>query len=136
MADVRRQFKLPSFDLEFLEQRRLPWETVIDGGMQWVVLHEYPLAGGYNLATASAALQVPSSYPDTQIDMVYFHPHLAPTNGKAIGGLSAHEFDGKVWQRWSRHRTTTNLWRRGYDCIETHLLLVDEWVERELRCAA
>ena len=95
MADHRRQFELPSFDLEFLEQRRLPWETVIDGGMQWVVLHEYPLAGGYNLATASAALQVPSSYPDTQIDMVYFHPHLAPTNGKAIGGLSAHEFDGR-----------------------------------------
>ena len=136
MADVRRQFELPGSDLEFLERRGLPWEAVAEGGMNWVVIHEYPVADGYNHATASAALQVPSSYPDTQIDMVYFSPHLAPTNGKAIGGLSTLEFDGKVWQRWSRHRTPANLWRRGYDSIETHLLLVDEWVERELRCAA
>ena len=70
MADVRRQFELPGFDLEFLERRGLPWEAVAEGGVNWVVIHEYPVADGYNHATASAALQVPSSYPDTQIDMV------------------------------------------------------------------
>ena len=34
------------------------------------------------------------------------------------------------------HRTNENPWRRGYDCIETHLLLVNEWLARELRGAA
>ena len=101
-----------------------------------MILHEYPVSGGYNHTTVSAALEVPPSYPDTQIDMVYFHPHLAPANGRAVRQLSTRAFDGKIWQRWSRHRTAANPWRRGYDCIETHVLLVDEWIERELGCAA
>ena len=135
MTDVRRQFELPGLDREFLERRRLPWEAVIEQSGQWVILHEYPVPGGYNHATVSAALQLPESYPDTQIDMVYFYPHLAGTNGR-LGGLSPLEFDGKIWQQWSRHRTTANPWRRGYDCIETHVLLVDEWLDREFRGAA
>lgn len=136
MVDFRRQFELPGFDLEFLERHGLPWEAVLAGGVRWVVLHEYPVLGGYNHAVVSAALQLSPSYPDTQIDMVYFCPHLSATNGKAIAQLSNHNFDGKVWQRWSRHRTDANPWRRGFDCIETHVLLVDEWLEREIRRAA
>lgn len=136
VADDRRQFELPSFDFEFLKRRRLPWETVIEGSVRWVVLHEYQVVGGYTHTAVSAALQVSQSYPDTQLDMVYFYPHLAPTKGKVVGQLSTHNFDGKTWQRWSRHRTNANPWRRGYDCIETHILLVDEWLERELRRAA
>lgn len=136
MAESRRQFELPGFDLEFLERRGLPWEAVLEGSMRWVVLHEHPVLGGYNHTAVSAALQLSPSYPDTQIDMVYFYPHLSTTNGKAIAQLSNHSFDGKAWQRWSRHRTGANPWRRGYDCIETHVLLIEEWLERELRHAA
>lgn len=135
MADVRRQFELPVVDLEYLDHRRLPWEAVIEGAVRWVILHEHPVSGGYSQTSVSAALQLSQSYPDTQIDMVYFYPHLTPTNGKAVGALSSRKFDGKTWQQWSRHRTAVNPWRRGYDCIETHVLLVDEWLDRELRCA-
>ena len=134
--DRRRQFELPDSDREFLDRMRLPWETVVEQSGRWVILHEYPVPGGYNHATVSSALQLPASYPDTQIDMVYFYPHLARSDGKANGGLSTMKFDEKTWQRWSRHRTSTNPWRRDYDCIETHVLLVDEWLERECRCAA
>lgn len=136
MVDLRRQFELPSFDMEFLERRELPWEAVLDGNMRWVVLHDHPVFDGYNHSSASAALQLSKSYPDTQIDMVYFYPHLSRSNGKPIAQLSNHNFDGNTWQRWSRHRTGSNPWRRGYDNIETHLLLVDEWLEREHRTAA
>ena len=136
MTDGRRQFELPGLDREFLDRLRLPWEAVVEQFDRWVILHEFPVAGGYNHATVSAALQLPASYPDTQIDMVYFFPHLARTNGEVIGGLSPQTFDGKSWQQWSRHRTSANPWRRDYDCIETQVLLVDEWLERECRCAA
>ena len=136
MTDVRRQFELPGLDREFLERRHLPWEAVIEQSGRWVILHEYPVPGGYNHVTVSAALQLPASYPDTQIDMVYFYPHLVRTYGEAIGGLSPQTLAGKNWQQWSRHRTAANPWRRDYDCIETHVLLVDEWLEREGRCAA
>ena len=135
MTDLRRQFELPDFDLEYLDRRHLQWEAVIEGPMQWVVLHDHPVPGGYNHTSVSAALQLPQSYPDTQIDMVYFYPHLKLTNGRVAPRLSDHGFDGKIWQRWSRHRTGANPWRRGYDCIETHVMLIDEWLERDLRCA-
>ena len=133
MTDLRRQFELPDFDLEYLDRRHLPWEAVIEGSMQWAVLHDHPVPDGYNHPSVSAALQLPQSYPDTQIDMVYFYPHLMPANGRVPRQLTDHDFDGKTWQRWSRHRTAANPWRRGYDCIETHVMLVDEWLAREER---
>lgn len=136
MVERRRHFSLLEYDLEFLERRGLPWEAVLDGAVRWVVLHEHPVLDGYDHRAVSAALQLSPSYPDTQIDMVYFYPHLSRINGKGIGQLSNHIFDGKAWQRWSRHRTDANPWRRGYDCIETHVLLVEEWLEREVRRAA
>lgn len=136
MVELRRQFNVPEYDLEFLERRGLPWEAVLDGAVRWVVLHRLPVVDGYNHSAVSAALQLSPSYPDTQIDMVYFHPHLSRTDGSTIRQLSNHSFDGKTWQRWSRHRTDANPWRRGYDCVETHVLLVDEWLEREVRRAA
>ena len=136
MVDCRREFELPSFDLEYLERRGLPWEAVLEASVRWVILHEYSTPTGYNHAAVSAALQLSASYPDTQIDMVYFYPHLNRTNGRPVPKVSNHNFDGKAWQRWSRHRTAVNPWRRGYDCIETHVLLVDDWLEREIRRAA
>ena len=53
--------------------------------------------------------------------------------GKAIQALSPENFDGKTWQRWSRHRTQVNLWRPGVDGLATQYALVQEWLERELR---
>lgn len=133
MNDPRRHFSLPAFDLDFLNHRGLSWEAVIDSAVRWIVLCKYPLPKGYNDESASVALDLPQSYPDVQIDMAYFRPHLKLANGRHVRQLSTRAFDGRVWQCWSRHRTAANPWRRGYDCIETHLLLVDEWLERELR---
>jgi len=78
-------------------------------------------------------LRIPPSYPDDQIDMVYFYPALALTSGKAIGQLSPLAFDGKQYQQWSRHRTAQNPWRPNLDNVCTHLLQVNNWLERELR---
>lgn len=136
MADSRRQFELPGFDIEYLENRGLPWEAVLEGSARWVILHQHQVPAGYNRTAVSAALQLSTSYPDTQIDMVYFYPHLSRSSGTPILKVSNYSFDGKTWQRWSRHRTAANPWRRGYDCIETHVLLLDEWLEREARRAA
>ena len=85
VTDVRRQFELPALDREFLD-RRLPWEALIEKAGRWVILHEYSVPGGYDYAIVSVALQLPESYPDTQIDMAYFYPHLARTTERVIGG--------------------------------------------------
>ena len=133
MAELRRHFEVPGEDRGFLEARGLAWEAVKEGNTHWLVLHEYPIPAGYAPSGVSLALQIPFSYPSTQIDMAYFHPALAREDGVAIGRLTGQTFDGRQWQRWSRHRTGANPWRPDVDCIETHLLLVDEWLEREFR---
>jgi E2/UBC family protein E len=85
------------------------------------------------LSVAAAALRIKPSYPDDDIDMVYFHPALALTSGKSIGQLSLLALDGKQYQQWSRHRTPANPWRPGLDNVCTHLLQVNNWLERELK---
>ena len=74
---LRRDFKLPEEDVECLDALGFKWETVVEGGTKWLIIHGYPIPGGYNHGTADLALRMPPSYPDDQIDMVYFRPALA-----------------------------------------------------------
>jgi hypothetical protein len=134
--EPRRQFELPDFDREHLECLGCVWETIVDGGKRWLLVHRYPIPSGYNVGEANLGLQIEPNYPDVQIDMVYFDPHLARVDGGAIGALTTQPLEGRTWQRWSRHRTSENPWRREEDCVETHLFLVNEWLAREIRKAA
>lgn len=129
----RRQFALPAEDQDWLDQSGLLYELVAEGGCPRVVVYGWPLPPGYNVAKADVNVRLDPGYPDVQIDMAYFSPALVRTDGRAIGAVSPDTFDGKVWQRWSRHRTATNPWRPGLDCLATHFVLVDEWLARELR---
>lgn len=129
---MRRQFQLPEEDEAGLNARGLLWETAIENNAKLLILPKYPIPGGYNVREAGAALRIPPSYPDDQIDMAYFFPALALANGKPIGQLTMQPLDGKQYQQWSRHRTQQNPWRPGLDNICTHLLQVDSWLEREL----
>lgn len=128
---MRRQFRLPQSDEAFLDSLGRPWETIIEGGTQWLLVHEWPMPPGYNHALVSIAVLIETAYPDGQLDMVYACPHLARPDGVAIPNLSQHSIDGKSWQRWSRHRTAANPWRSGIDDVAAHLFLVDDWLFRE-----
>ena len=136
MADMRREFSLPPEDLAFLDEMGWPWEAIRDGNQMWLLIHEYPVPDGYRIKATSVALQLATTYPEAQIDMAYFCPGLSRVDGRGIRQLADHHLDGKVWQRWSRHRTAQNPWQPGVDGLETHMLLVREWLVRELRVAA
>jgi len=129
---MRRQFRLPSEDESYLDAVGLAWETLSEGGSKWLLIHEAPVPGGYNANHVIEAYLIDPNYPDTQIDMVYFHPGLSRSDGKSIGAAECLiPLDGKTFQRWSRHRTPANQWRRGVDDISTHRTLVQHWLERE-----
>lgn len=130
---VRRAFKLPAFDESFLNSMGLAWETIVEGGKQWLLIHDHPVPPGYTNSSAIVALQIAPGYPDTQIDMVYFAPPLARLDGVAINALTELRIDGAVFQRWSRHRTKEHPWRPGVDDVSSHLALVEDWLEREFR---
>lgn len=129
---LRREFRLPEEDVETLDDLCLKWETVMEGGTKWLIVRGYPIPRGYNHESADLALRIPPSYPDDQIDMVYFHPALALASNRAIRQLTPLNIEGKTYQQWSRHRTAANPWRPGLDGAGTHLLQVDDWLRREL----
>lgn len=128
---MRKDFQLPEDDATYLDGLGLPWETINDQGMQWVVIHEYPVKSGYNCEKVSVAIKIETGYPRTQLDMAYFYPALQRLDGKGINAITGQAIDGKQFQRWSRHRTPQNPWREGVDDISTHLTLVSFWFEQE-----
>lgn len=131
--ELRRQFDLPESDCQHLESLGLSWETIVDGGSRWLIVHAFPVPGAYTAPTALVALQIAPGYPDVQIDMAYFYPALARSDGKPIAQIADQPIDGKVYQRWSRHRTDVDPWRPSIDNVGTHLVQVTEWLRRELR---
>jgi hypothetical protein len=133
---MRREFQLPPEDEDCLNANGYAWEAIIENNTKWLIIHAYPIPAGYNVRTAILALRIPPSYPDDQIDMVYFNPALALLSGRGIGALSMTTIDAKPFQQWSRHRTAANPWRMGLDNVGTHLLQVASWLARELQKAA
>lgn len=128
---MRRQFILPQDDVAFLEGLALPWETVIDQGMHWLLVHNYPICQGYTTNSAIIAIKVETGYPRSALDMAYFFPALFRRDGIPINAISIQMIDAKVFQRWSRHRTAQNPWREGIDDISTHISLIDFWFKEE-----
>ncbi|GAA4464927.1 hypothetical protein GCM10023189_44860 [Nibrella saemangeumensis] len=129
----RRQFTLPEEDLEALNTNCAIWETVSEGNGQWVLIDEFPLPNGYGVQTATIAIKIEPGYPRTQLDMVYVYPPLQRADNQPINALCGQMIDGKMFQRWSRHRTGENPWRDGEDNLSTHLLLVSFWFEQEFQ---
>ena len=128
---LRRQFDLLPEDETFLNEYGLAWETVVDGS-PWVLIHDFPTHCGYNHPRVTAAVRLETGYPQTALDMVYFFPALARKDGKAIGATQAvQQIDGKPFQRWSRHRTPSNPWKVGQDNLGSHVILIEDWLERE-----
>lgn len=131
----RRHFVLPQEDLDWLTGQGLNYELVAEGRVLRVVVYGIPVPVGYNVGTVDVNVRIDPGYPDTQIDMAYFFPALARADGRPIRATCPDSFDGRVWQRWSRHRTLANPWRPGVDSLSTHFALVDTWLMRELKKA-
>jgi hypothetical protein len=133
---LRKDFCLPEEDIEYLNSRGFRWETISEGYWRWVLIHDFPICEGYQVTSATAALQIPDSYPMSQIDMVYFYPPLVRKDGKPIPATEAlQDIQQLRYQRWSRHRTPQNPWRCGLDNISTHVTLIEEWLPREFRAS-
>lgn len=130
---MRRQFALPEQDVDFLTALGLLWEALLEGNTKWLIIYDYPVPDGYNVTIVTVALMIQPGYPVVQIDMAYFFPHLQLKCQKGIGAITFQPIDGKIFQRWSRHRTPANPWRPGVDDLSTHLAAMVGWIERETR---
>ncbi|MNQ80479.1 hypothetical protein D3C85_954610 [compost metagenome] len=120
-------------DQAYLSSLKLPFETVKLERQNWVLIHNYPIPQGYNVSLATMGIRMVGCYPTAGLDMVYFFPPLNRMDGLPIGALTDHPLDGKNYQQWSRHRTSTNPWRPEVDNLSTHVPLADFWLENEFK---
>lgn len=123
---------LPLADRRYLAERGLIYREVEHAGQKGIVLESFLLPGSrFDAERADILILLPPGYPDTAPDMFYLLPWVRLV-GKGAYPRAADvrfDFDGKTWQRWSRHEPQ---WRPGVDGIWTML----KRVERALEVAA
>ena len=44
---MRRDFQLREADREYLERLGLAWETIRESGIDWLVIHDWPIPPGW-----------------------------------------------------------------------------------------
>jgi hypothetical protein len=130
----RREFSLPPSDAEYLDAHHPGWEAIRHGSVNWLLVCPFAVPAGYTIATTEVALRIEPGYPDSQLDMAYFHPALRRIDGRGIPATESTEtIDRRTFQRWSRHRTAQNPWRPAVDDVSTHLAQVQHWLVREIQ---
>ncbi|WP_052689163.1 E2/UBC family protein [Williamsia herbipolensis] len=117
--------KLPAVDARFLNDSGISYRTFDDGsGMLSVELLDLPLPQGLSSESANVLFRLSANYPDAQPDMWWLIPHLTTATGGVIAATEIQEtFDGRVWQRWSRH-LDAGAWRPGVDSLESYVRLL------------
>ncbi len=129
----RRMANLLEQDRLFLEKSfGERWEVVLEGLTIWVLLHDFPLHNGYIQKSVTLAIRMETGYPVSQLDMMYVCPAISRADGKTIPQADQLQMlDQKQFQRWSRHRTPSNPWVAGQDCLETHVHFIQDAFEAE-----
>jgi len=131
--ETRREFPILDADEIYLDRLGWKWETVVEGGKRWVLIHGYALPTGYNVSSVTMAIDVPGNYPASQIDMFYCFPRVTLASGMAVAQTEATQsIQGEPFQRWSRHRQGESEWDPASDRIETHLMVIEECLSREV----
>lgn len=120
-------------DKIFLEQLDNKTDLLQEHNLNWLIIREYPIPEGYKVDKADIAILIPNNYPAARLDMAYYFPALIRKDNKPIGALSNQNIEGKIYQRWSRHRTAANPWNPEWDNLELHLDLMLNCLKEELK---
>lgn len=129
-----RQFRLPEGDELHLNTHYPGWQAVVQGEARWVILPQYQLPEGYSPSVVQLALNIPQTYPMSEVDMFYLFPQAALSSGAGIPATEARvAVSGMQFQRWSRHRGGASQWRPGVDNLVTHLALVETSLLKEVQ---
>lgn len=122
---------LPEFDRDYLNDKGIQFEEIVDSGRNGLVIKNWLLPESrFQIPHSDLLIIIPSGYPEIRPDMWFFHPAilLSPSNRPARQTQATINFGGKIWQRWSRH-FPANEWRSGIDGIHTYLKKVQSALE-------
>ena len=122
-------------DEEYLTAKGYEWELRQDGDSGWLLIRGYPLAEGrFDHPRTDLLIRIPPGYNNAKLDMFYVQPHLklaATDRYPDCADEFALNFDGRQWQRFSRHLNDVDgaTWKAGVDNLRSFLALVN----RDLR---
>jgi len=115
---------LPPDDAEFLSRAGYTWRTFEEGGTLNVEVSNFPLPDGLSAKTVTVLFRLSPGYPDAPPDMWWVIPHLTTAGGGVIQATESLEiYDGRTWQRWSRHLDPSS-WKAGVDGLESYIRLL------------
>jgi hypothetical protein len=116
---------LPEHDVQYLAEREITYEIVTDAGMVCVLLPNWKLPDGLNVAETTVLLRLAAGYPDVAPDMWWCSPAIRRADGSIIPATDLTEQHlGRSWQRWSRH-FRAGQWKSGIDGLESYIALVN-----------
>ena len=116
---------------DYCDLERMQMEYKEDEGQRFLVFPNFKLkAGLYQVDQCSVLVVIPQNYPTAGNNMLWTYPRLQRTDGRVIPGTidlsnpvssrDTRTFEGKVYERWSRHWQVGNqVWRAGRDNITT-----------------
>jgi Prokaryotic E2 family E len=116
-------------DETYLNEYSFDYEVVPEGAMFALIIRDFRLPAGYEPAVVDLLLRLPGGFPDAAPDMFWMHPVVAyATGGSPPATETRLEFEGRIWQRWSRHLAVA--WRPGVDNLQTYLRLIRTDLEK------
>jgi hypothetical protein len=109
-------------DIQHLKDKGHVFEVERATGLICVVIRNFPLPAAYNPQTTDLLLRLPQNFPMACPDMFWTCPHVKLANGAypTRADVFNEQFQGRVWQRWSRHPDAAR-WRPGTDNLKTFL---------------
>lgn len=120
---------LPESDRQYLANKGYFYEEIIEGKLKGLIFSKFPLPlQKYDFSQVDLLILLPNGYPDIAPDMFYLEPSvkLVQENRPPRATEARQQFNGRSWQRWSRHNRE---WRRGVDGIWTMLKRVEHALE-------
>ena len=115
---------LPRRCRQYLERKGYAFNEIDESGFAAVIIDGWRLPlGKYDHESVSLLLLIPDGYPDASPDMFYVSPwvRLQGRPDWPAAAAVSHTFQGRNWQRWSRHWSD---WRPGIDGMTTWLTKV------------
>lgn len=110
-------------DEEYLTSHGIAHELITDAQGTHVILTDVALPPGLEPSTLDILISLPPGFNDIGPDMFWCHPSVSRADGQSIPGTNAsREFNGRTWQRWSRH--IGGDWRPGIDNVATYIAYV------------
>jgi len=110
-------------DARYLDEHAIRHTVVDDPQGTHVVLHDVAPPAGLNPPTVDILVTLPPGFNDVGPDMFWCTPFVTRADGQPIAGADVpHDFQGRTWQRWSRHIGAS--WRPGIDNLGTYIAYV------------